>query len=188
MSDMAKEGKFHTEHLLELQLPRLLLRTAYTGELPKLDKHAATQLIKAAKITEENLFRGWHKLYPSNINLSPIYEVVNWKDLPNNYVPPLNNPAGRVMTALGDWANMQNLAVTIGDINLMKGRLFRLHDPMADDTFANLLWEALKNDEKANKLIAETFQNVGFFQGRSTACSYVLTSFHVRRSSRCLRT
>lgn len=161
VSDMAKSVKFQTEHLLELQLPKILLRTAYTGELPKVGDAAVTQYIKAARISEENLFTGWHKLYPSNINLNPVYEIV--KGMPKDYLPPLNTPADRIMTAIGDWGNMQNLAVTIGEINRMKGKLFSLSEIIAGDRFQTLIWKALKNDEESARVLGGTFKDVSSF-------------------------
>ncbi|EAQ91333.1 predicted protein [Chaetomium globosum CBS 148.51] len=110
---MAKDAKFQTDHLFELQIVKMLLRTAYTGGLPKVDKKAATQPIEAPKITEENILTGWHKRYPSNIDLNPVHDP-SVKGMPENYRPPENTPADRVMTALGDWGNLQNLVATTG--------------------------------------------------------------------------
>ncbi|KAH6636187.1 hypothetical protein F5144DRAFT_546326 [Chaetomium tenue] len=157
-SDMAKDTKFQTEHVLELRIIKLLLQTACTGELPKADEKAATQFIKTPTITEENLFTGWHELYPSDINLDPVYEFV--EGMPENYEPPENSPAGRSTTALGDWGNLQNLAVATGDINAMKGKLFGLENPIGKQKLRNLLDAALENDKAAAKEIGRTFKDV----------------------------
>lgn len=176
---MAKDAKFQTDHLFELQIVKMLLRTAYTGGLPKVDKKAATQPIEAPKITEENMLTGWHKRYPSNIDLNPVHDP-SVKGMPENYRPPENTPADRVMTALGDWGNLQNLVATTGDINPMKGDLFGLRNlaPVEESEITGMLSGAPENHKVAAEKIEATFQGVGSFPSNALLFSFSFLDFY----------
>jgi hypothetical protein len=113
MADLVKNG-FQTEHLFENQLPKKLLETAITGVLPYVGLGVAP-VLSAALITDANLVAGWNKLYGAGIKLNDFFEAIT--DVPKNYVAPLNTPAERLMTAIGDWGNMQNLLLIEGHIN-----------------------------------------------------------------------
>jgi chitinase len=154
---LTKKG-FHAEHLFELQMPKLLLQTAYTGFLPDAGKSDQYPLRMATAISAENLFKGWHKLYPPNAILSPFYEVV--KGMPKDWVAPPNTPAGRLMTVFGDWGNLLNMALAEEDINSIKGLLFSLKNPMGKTSLRDNLNAALAGNVEAAKNIETVFQNV----------------------------
>ncbi len=158
MSDLAKTG-FQTEHFFEVQFPKKLLQTAYTGMLPNVGL-GVTKLLAAAPITEENLYAGWNKLYASSLSLNQFYEVIT--DVPKTYVAPLNTPADRLMTAIGDWGNMQNLLLVAGHVNWVKGKLFSLENPMAQATLKAAVTAALKGDADAAKKIEVVLQSVSW--------------------------
>lgn len=157
MSDLSKTG-FQTEHLFEVQFPKKLLETAVTGILPKVGV-GVTPLLKAARLAEDSVYTGWNKLYASNVNLNQFYEAIT--DVPKTYLAPLNTPADRLMTTIGDWGNMQNLLLVAGDVNWVKGKLFSLENPMAQSTLKTAVKAALGGDENAAKKIEVVLQNVG---------------------------
>jgi hypothetical protein len=166
VSDLAKTG-FQTEHLFEVQLSKKLLETAVTGILPKVGL-GVTPILKAARLAEDSLFTGWNKLYASSANLNQFYEVI--KEVPSSYVAPLNTPADRLMTAMGDWGNMQNLLLVAGPVNLVKGRLFSLESPMSERRLREAISKALKGDALAAKTIEVVLQNVSGMQNQR--CSW----------------
>lgn len=178
MSDLATTG-FQTEHLFEIQLPKKLLETAITGYLPNVahSRQSVTPVLKAARLAEASLYAGWNKLYPSSANLNKFYDVVK---VPSSYVAPLNTPADRLMTAIGDWGNMQNLLLVAGDVNWVKGKLFSLHSPMSSQTLTAAIHRALDGDEMAAKMIEVVLQNVSGIprqEGLCRAGGRVLTLF-----------
>lgn len=163
-SDLARTG-LQTEHLFEVQLPKKLLETAVSGVLPKIGQ-GVTPILKTARLAEDSLYAGWNKLYAPSVNLNKFYEVV--KGVPSSYVAPVNTPADRLMTAIGDWGNMQNLLLVAGDVNWVKGKLFSLENPMATSTLRKAVSDALKGDEMAAKKIEVVLQSVSGMQNQET--------------------
>lgn len=137
---------------------KMLLETAHTGILPGVKGSDERRLRTATPISAENIKKGWHKLYPPNASLNPFYEIV--RGMPEDWVAPPNSPAGRLTTVSGDWGNMVNMALVQACINLVKGRLFRLYNPMGEKTLNDNLTAASKGDVEAAKAIERVFQDV----------------------------
>ncbi|KAI9146931.1 symbiotic chitinase [Paramyrothecium foliicola] len=146
---------FQTEHFFEVQWPKVFLDTCVTGMLPGILGKIPMQ---AAKLTEANLLAGWNKGYAAGVSLNAFYEVVSGMD--KSWVAPLNTPADRLMTILGDWGNMKNLLLIKGDVNWVKGQLFGLNNPMATDKRKKYVTEALKGSVNSAKKIEVVIKNV----------------------------
>jgi hypothetical protein len=156
ITDLAKTG-FQTEHLFENQLAKKLLETAITGILPHVGL-GVTPVLNAALITDANLVAGWNKLYGAGIKLNDFFEAIT--DVPKNYVAPLNTPAERFMTVIGDWGNMRNLLLIEGHINWVKGQLWNLNNPMSATKLSALLKSALQGNANAAEQIEVVLQSV----------------------------
>ncbi|KAH7317114.1 symbiotic chitinase [Stachybotrys elegans] len=146
---------FQTEHFFEVQWPKVFLETCVTGLLPGVLGKLPMQ---AAMLAEANLLAGWNKAYAAGIALNSFYEVVSGMD--PSWVAPLNTPADRLMTALGDWGNMRNMFLIKGDVNWVKGQLFSLNNPMAADKRKKYVTEALKGTVKSAQKIEIVIKNV----------------------------
>ncbi|KAK2611936.1 hypothetical protein QQS21_002042 [Conoideocrella luteorostrata] len=162
IADLASKG-LQAEHFFEIQIIKQFLETAITGILPNvpLSGVSVTPVLTAAKLVEDKLYDGWSKIYPSSANLPPIVaNVQGLTGVPSNWVPPANTPAGRIMSAIGDWGNMKNLLLVQDRINWIKGKLFSLKNPISEKTLRTSIKKALGGKVTEAQHISSMLQNV----------------------------
>ncbi|KAL7621055.1 hypothetical protein AAE478_008367 [Parahypoxylon ruwenzoriense] len=164
LADLAKTG-FHTEHFHEIQMPKWLLKTAYTGQLP------GGGVMKAPTLSAANIAAGWNKVYSVSLN-KLVETVTDQKD----WTFP-DTPAQRFGAIVGDFGYRYGLFFVDGPMNGIKGKLFQNFNPMSSINLKNLLTIGINGGtaaEPAITAVSETLQKVRLPAYFPVAYHYIL--------------
>ncbi|KAM5451181.1 putative chitinase [Microsporum audouinii] len=156
LSDIAKTGN-HADHLQEAQMIPRLLKTAVTGILPS----GAT--LKAAKLDPVKVYAAWNKEYDVSLPLIG-------PDLTgtiNNWARPLT-PNDRIFEVIGSYAYRKGMALLEGEMNRIKGNIFRNYRPIGKETMNTLLTtvkegNALEAQAAAQEIARKLQKVIGVF-------------------------
>jgi hypothetical protein len=64
------------------------------------------------------------------------------------------------MTVLGDWGNLQNVLLLKGDVNLVKGALYGIKNPMSPESLTKLMKKALAGNKASVTKIESVLKHV----------------------------